>query len=724
MRDFFDAVFGDAPGHLLISGHQGRGIDDQYWFELPSQMDDAVAFCTEHNAEDVYFSPALYATKSATKTSANALYCVWVDADLADPSTFALAPTISVETSPQRWQCYWLMSEPITVSWAEAMSRTVTYSNLANGADKGGWARNKLMRVPETSNLKPEREQGGLIGWTIDGVVYTAAEMEAGFGAPTLLDVSVGETPIPDNLPDRATVLAKLNPDPDILRMLSVPPTRTWSDTLYALECALFREGLTAAEVFVLVDHCACDKYSRDNRPSTDLWKDVLRAEADPNHQTYDTPSAPPPLMEVTRPVMMPEFLNPEERTQMGGENFVDRYVAWASTKTRADKGYHHFAALTILSTVLSDFGHGTPRYGDLGLNLFMMIMGETTRTYKTTSKNLMLKVLQPLEDQDRFQYEIPGDVTTEGLLLELSERPGRSSLFVRDEVQQMFADTRGSKSYTSNLSTTFTELYDGTARGRLRSTGTNKKTPRVPVTFSMFTMGVPDRITSILTPEDFASGFLARFLYYIGVPEPRSKDTDRLDQAPLQEITVEDLGLKELRREIAAARFDWVRRGPELGVSLPIRCETATWNRYNDFISDALDEAERSDMPDMIVPSTDRMTKTALKVAILLAMMDGHDQVTMPYMLRAISYAEGWFASLVQVAGMIRASEWSETVHELAEFVITSGQVEWGKAYRKFMARMKPKEFTELVSAAAEVGLIRWTQDSDTRKRYLERVA
>ncbi len=722
MREFFDVLFAGGEGHLLvslISGTQGRGIDDQHWFHLPEQLDDAVAFCAEHDDEDVYFSPALYNQERATKAAASQVFCVWVDADKVTPDSFAVAPSITVETSENNWQCYWVMSEPADISWAEGMARTVAYSDPQ--ADKG-WARNKLMRVPGTVNLKPGRHRWQITA-DMDWTAYTLAELETGFGEPTYVDTSVGETPLPVDLPDKATVLASLPPDPDIMRMLTVQPRGTRSEVLYALECALLRYGLTPAEVFVVVNGCACDKYAQDGRPETELWRDILIAAADPRHDQY-LPPVSTPAEDLIHPAAMPSFVTPDERGLVAGHtDFVARYTAWASTKTRADTGYHRFAALTLMSTVLSDYGHGTPKYGNLGLNLYTMIMGETTRTYKTTSKNLMLKVLQPLEDQDQFMYEIPGDVTTEGLLIELAERPKRSSLFIRDEVQQMFSDARGSKSYTSNLSTTFTELYDGTARGRLRSTGTNRKTPRVPVSFTMFTMGVPDRITNILTPDDFSSGFLARFLYYIGTPEPRSKDTDRLDQQPEEEISTEDPQLAELRRDLSKARFHWSTKTTP-GDTLPIRCDTESWNRYNDFISAALDEAERCDMPELVVPSTDRMTKTVLKVAILLAMMEKQEIVTVTYMLRAIVYAEQWFSSLIQVAGMIRSSEWSAKVHELAEFVIKNKSVEWSKAYRKFMTDMKPKEFAELVAAAADVGLIRWTQDAGSRIRYLERVA
>jgi hypothetical protein len=717
MHEFLETYFGgDDAGWLLLatisgtSGKDGRGIDEQTWFKVPEQLDKAIVYAESCEDRDLYFSPVLYSTRNSQKQSAKSAQWVWCDCDEADPKDYALPPTLTLETSPGHWQGHWLITEPISVDWAEAMSRQVTYSKVDKGSDKGGWARNKLMRVPGAMNTKPRLSKPFEVRLDVGGEAYSVEQMEAAFGLATMAELRSGAE-LPQDLPDKADVLARLPMDPDISRMLSTQPVGSWSEQLYALECSLFRLGLTAEEVFVVVDGCACDKYARQSRPKQDLWDEIKRCEADPTLHKPSRATKGKVLPREQRAFPVPSFITDDERKTLP-RTFIDQYVDWAKTKTRADLGYHRLGAITVLATILSDFGHAVPQFGPLKLNLFSMILGETTGSYKSTSMSLWRMMLKPLIDEaGGYDYLTGGDVTTEGLLLALSERPSRSNLFIRDEVQQMLADGKNQRGYQTGLATTFTELYDGRVRGRLRSMGAQKKVPECETAFTMFTMGVPGRVAEVLDPADFASGFLARFVYYIGKAEKRTRESDRLEQAAEHSVSADDPELLELRNYLVKMRWFWSQRTPP-GETIPVRCQADAWERYNQFISDCMDEAEQGDRPDLIVPSANRMTKATLKLATLLAMAEKKTEVGMTHMLNAIAQSEVWYAHLCAIASMIAETAYGAQMNKLTAYVMGQGKVKYSTAYDKF--RMKPREFTELVIACSDAGHIKWTQDLD----------
>lgn len=703
---FLYGIFGEDVEGMVATGRIGDGatrpITNSRFWRWPEQADELVDFVDQHNTEDVYFSPMLYGEQRRTKDAVTYTPVLWADTDSADPEDFDLDPSIVVETSKGRWQAYWCLTETVSPLWAEAMSKQITYSRLEEGSDYG-WALSKYLRIPGTVNTKPGRENYPVTVKFI-GTIYSAEEVEKVYGETSFAATSFVDRDLPPNLPTKADVLAKIPSDPAIERALNVQDKPAqWSETRWWLECELFRNGLEAEEVFVAMLGSAQDKYTnRDNRSPNDLWKEILRAEQATikDQVAYTGPDLSEEDYVQSEPA--PELLSKKERASLE-RTFIDDYVEWAATRTNGDVGYHEFAAMCALSTVLSDFGHAAPSFGALKLNMWFMLLGVTTRTYKTTARKLMLEIVGKIESDD-YEYDLGSDTTSEGLIRELSEHPGRSVLFHRDEANSMLQDAKGGKSYMSGFGETLTELYDGHVRGRLRATGDNKKVKSVETAFNLMLIGVPEKMSTVLTTEDFASGFLARFMYVIGRPEPYSKQAGSLRQMDTKDIEHDDIARTSLRNRVLSMRTFWSHQ-TDPGDSIPVRCDEDAWDRFNEALHDLDKVAHESSLPEIMEPCVNRMNKMILKLATLLAMAEKQKTVALTHMLTAIKYSEKWYQHLSMVIHMVGRTEFGAQVEALVAYV-SHGPKPYAATRRNFK-NMTQRQWNEIMSAAQDQKLI-----------------
>lgn len=110
---------------------------------------------TQPIGTDMYFAPGAFG-KDGRRTNDNlrSFNLLWADLDdkfdhdqIRNPF-----PTFLWETSPGMYQAVWLLHDSFSDydEWSQA-NKALTYRL---GADKGGWAGSKLLRIPETYNYK------------------------------------------------------------------------------------------------------------------------------------------------------------------------------------------------------------------------------------------------------------------------------------------------------------------------------------------------------------------------------------------------------------------------------------------------------------------------------------------------------------------------------------------------------------------------------------------
>ena len=724
-KDFLEAIYGDGAGYATVVTKDTYGNPTvQKFFSYPDELDEMAEYAKGFAAHDVYFSPIIYYEQRRIRENAKSVSVIYSDADSCPPEKFLITPSISVETSPNRWHCYWILDKSYEPNMVALMAKKVAYAHKDDGCDISGWNPTKLLRIPGTSNKK--YDQTYEVTATTTGTIYTfddIAKVYDSVKVDAVLDVDL--TPMPTISIPLMEIMAKLPNNPDIVSLyMDEPPAGAdMSKRLWKLEMELFRSGLSPEEVFEIVKGAKCNKYHSPNRPKRsdadgDLWREVLRA----SHMFASNPTAPI-VSEIEPATEKPvDFLTQDERAIVASnKTFIDRYVSWAGKKTDAANEYQIASAFTVLSSCFSDSGHAVPKYGKMGLNLWFMILGETTRSRKSTSRQLMLRVIREYEKFAGYQIDIGSDVTAEGLVKLLSGRDKQTSLFHRDEVQGMFKDFIN-KTYMATAAERFTELYDGHVPVIVRSTGgttagKGMQSERAETNFLMYLMGITSKTADVLTTEYFRSGFLARFIYVIADAPERSYESEAIQQSDEVEVTVRDDEMYEIVRSLYDAYLYWQKKGAPF--PRPVRLTQEALDRFNAFKWDMGNYTQNHEQEESIEPSRQRLALSVWKCAILIAMYDKSDEVELRHILIAISYSEDWFRNLVRMASAISASEWQREVDILEEFIVLKGgRITYQEAYKRFSGKRK-REFDEMVEALKSQARIFLTNEGS--KLYLE---
>lgn len=710
--DFLTAIFGDSTGIATIVTKNAMGeLTEQAFFEYPAQLHEMIALADKRVNEDVYYSPILFSAPRRIKENAKTVHVIYADADTCHPDNFLVEPSISVQTSEGHWHTYWILDKPVKPQDAALLAKKIAYAHKHQGCDTSGWNTTKLLRIPNTMNNKPGKADP--VTATTTGQIYSVGDIDLHYGdveVEPIRELSLAE--LPATFPTLIDVMGKLKSTPEIVALYSEEPApgADMSKLLWRLEIALFKQGLSLEEVFVMVRNAKCNKYHSPNRPKRsdadgDLWREVQRAYSAHVEEGDDAllpTSAYAPVIldginakeEYTKPL----FLSSEEQDVVSNEvSFIDLYKDWAMSKTDGAVSYQIASAWTLLSCVFSDIGYAVPKFGKMGLNLWFMVLGETTLTRKSTSRNLMLRAVRQYEKFSGYQIDIGSDATPEGLTSVLSERDGKTSLLHRDEAQGMFKDFIN-KTYMASAAERFTELYDGHVPVTIRSTRAKAQTERATTNFIMYLMGITSKTADVLTTEYFKSGFLARFIYVTAPTPPRTKESEDVQQADEYEVSVRDEQLEYLIKTLSDSFIWWQKKnGP---VARPIRLDQEALDRFNKFKWDMGNWAEGHPDKESIEPSRQRLSLSVWKCAVLLAMYDMSETVKLHHMLTAIHYAEEWFWNLVQMAGAISASEWQRDVDRLETLIMDKGgKIRYEEAYKKFSDKRK-REFDEMVQA------------------------
>lgn len=723
-QEFFTFLWEGLTGRAVLALMDERGNPtNQRSFRWPEQQEQILAHAARNEVLDVYAPPALFKATNARKASVKTIQVVHADADTFNVADARLEPSGIVRTSPGKTHLYWKITDCTDPALIEPLAHSVSdaHDKATTGLDNG-WAVNKLLRVPGTTNTKYDEPY--TVTFEQTGAVYTYEEFAAAYPPVEMAHEDFREI---GTLPTKGEALKSLTATPELMRLLNKQDAGgvDRSDALFLLEQEIFRCGGTDEAAFVICQTHPFNKWQADGKSGADekLWEDIQRARAKSGMDIEEAEEFQATVtVEPETKDKSVDFLTDAEKQSMAS-TFIDDYVSWASSKTDAAREYHVASAFTILSTVFSDFGHAVPKFGKVGLNLWFMVLGETTRSRKSTTRGQMLKFIKAISDEEVYHYDLGSDFTPEALDNALLERPYRSALLHRDEAQGWIQEL-DKKAYMAGARQKMTELFDGHVSGKLRATGEQKRRASVEVSLCLFLMGIASQVAEYLTQEDFRSGFLTRFIFIEATPPKRTRESDWLEQADIHEVKKGDDTFTALVNRIETARNHWSGFCPTDGPTQAVPCTKEAWHRLNKFISDVLDEAEGHKRFAIIDAASQRLTMTILKVATLLAMADCCDEVQLPHMLSAINYASSWFGHMVSMANKISESVWARRQSEVCEFVMMKGgSVKWESLYRNFRSDLRPDEFMKIMTALTDSGLVRVYTDEKTKARWVDRL-
>jgi hypothetical protein len=645
---FFRLLFGTDTGYINVAyRHNNKWVERTFLYpdELPNMLADI-----EKNWRlgNTYFCPQLLKSKTispgerSTRVKGNVKACtvIWADLDKCNPGLCLVEPSITIESSPGSWQAYWLLRDAQDPEVAETISRNIAYHHVPDGADKTGWDLTQLLRVPYTKNFKYE-ELPEVDVRSIQRTYYHIEDFQP--YKESRLNKALGTTdPMPAVLPSEEPLdiiqRHRKSLNPIVFSIFDTVPQPDveggWSKILWQLIMLCYEAGMSREEVFVVASASACNKYKRDNKNPRLLWEEVCRGHT----FTADKINALVPEEERLPPLITPSELESIE----GLETFIERYVRWGSGLGDAAKQYHHAAAFMSLSSILAGSIQLPTSFGVIVPNLWFMILADTTLTRKSTAMDIGMELVEEV-DPDIL---LATDGSLEGLMQAIEARPNKPSVFLRDEFSGLL-ESMVKKDYYAGMAESLTKLYDGKTMKRVLRRETI--TVRDPCLL-IFAGGIKNRVQSLLTLDHVSSGFVPRFIFVTA-----ESDVSKLQ--PLGPPSMQNLdGRTKLLEELATLRDRYVRTNNVLlkGALVGIQTQKtdcvlsdAAWARYNQLEATMLYAGVNSDQPDVMTPVYDRLAKSTLKAALLVAAsrMQDDDKITVELedLLVALRYATHW---------------------------------------------------------------------------------
>lgn len=243
-------------------------------FKWPGDRIKILTHMEQHEEHDLYWCPSLFEYESRRTEYACDERALWADLDSIDPRTFTddeYPATIAWETSPDRYQALWLLSQGDIqgASWPGNENQRLTYYL---GADLGGWDTTQLLRIPGWTNHKLEYHDKvsdtspkGRLLWT-NGRTYLQDDFTdlpevRESGSPNdLTDAVIQEIEATDHNEVLARVRLKLTQRiRDFIRAREASGDR--SNVLWEIERSLADAGCTLAEIVAIVKATAWNKY-------------------------------------------------------------------------------------------------------------------------------------------------------------------------------------------------------------------------------------------------------------------------------------------------------------------------------------------------------------------------------------------------------------------------------------------------------------------------------
>jgi hypothetical protein len=665
---FFRIALGKASGYVCIAliPKDFSGCEHTY-FEWPKQADELYDFIIAHGYhQNVYFCPQLLTQKRLRKETIRCCPSLWSDLDTCPPDKLLTAPSLLVESSPGRFQALWALEDPMDAEEAEDLSRRIAYYHAPHGADRSGWDLTQLLRVPGTLNFKYDPTPTVKLTTAATGRYRATDFMEY----PEVHNTSLLTLPLPepDVMPTEEPLVLlqkyrrSLNPLTFTL-FDSEPEKGKWSEVLWKMMLFCFEAGLSREEVFHVAQHAACNKYERDKKPLDYLWRDVCRAYLR-NQETNDV---------VVTTTQQPDLLSPEEvEWAESQETFVERYARWATGLGDAAAQYHPAGAFVILSSLLAGRVRLPTSFGIVGLNLWFMILADTTLTRKSTAMELAIDLLA-LVDEDAI---LATDGSIEGLLTGLQSRSGRPSVFLRDEFSGLI-EQMTKKDYMAGMAEVLTKLYDGKMQKRLLRK--EVLTIQNPVLI-LFAGGIKTKIQQLLSFEMVTSGFVPRFIFVTA-----ESSTSRMQ--PMGPPTQRDYsGRDALVEEMERIRDHYVI--PEVvitkgqGFQVPrmrtwdAELSSEAWARYNKFEQSMMQAGIDSGRAELMTPIYDRLSKSTLKVAVLLAASRRLEEkvvVREEDVVLAISYCRAWRSYANEVINGVGKNTFERDIDKIMKAIVRS---------------------------------------------------
>lgn len=716
---FFNYLFGDEnPGYICIATSEpdrAKTSFKQSFFKWPSQKNTLGSFIEQSSkSKNVWFCVNLLDEQKRSKEHCMPSNLVWADLDLITPDDCDPKPTAAVKSSPGRFQAFWRLDTSILPpDVCEDYSRRIAYKV---GADKSGWDLTQLLRVPFTRNFK--YDDGPLVELLYAAETRAPVSIFEKLPDPKIIDLEATRNPLDDppegmpavdSLPSSGQVIYKYTfklAESGFMALYGEIPHSSddWSRRMWRMIMICLEAGMDTQEVFSVALTAECNKYTRDNRPPSYLWREIVKADGINRRSMSDTGQV--------KPLIMPILVDPEDVQDEIQGNFIAEYKKWASEATDAIEEYHELCCFMLLSSMLCSGLYLNTSWGELAPNLWGLVLGDSTLTRKTTAMNMAKDILLEI-DPDIL---LATDGSAEGLVTGLSGRPERVSMFFRDEVAGFF-DAINKKDYLAGLPQLLTELYD-VPRILIRQLRKDTITITKPY-FVFFGGGIKEKVHNLLTEDFILSGFMPRFLIVSG-----DTDLTRIRRTgPANAAGTEDRA--NIMDRVKRLHSLYNQRGEMTIAGQPVlmarryeaQLSQEAWDTFGEYEENLTRVASASPNSMLALPTFTRLAFSLLKMSLILAAAESDPnsdnsilKVEVTHIRQAAYYVQKWGKYSIQMIENSGISFNERAINKaMAAIRKTPGMP---KSRLMTNHRMSSREVKEVLETMHDRGMIRVEKD------------
>jgi len=522
-------------------------------------------------------------------------------------------------------------------------------------------------------------------------------------------------TPNKEDLPDVQSIIyaykgSLARTDAFANLFASDPPANAdWSSLLWRLINICFEAGMEREEVFAIALDAKCNKYARDNRPISHLWKDVLKASA--NHRKIavvkDT---------LYSELKMPQLIDEDDIVE---DNFIAEYKKWGKVATDAPEHYHELACFIALSALTASGLYLEADFGEIVPNLWGLILGESTLTRKTTVMKMAMGIVQDLDEE----VILATDGSAEGLLTGLANRPSRVSMFFKDEVSGFF-NSINKKDYLAGMPETLTQLYDVPPflQRLLRKETITITKPY----FIFFGGGIRDKVYSLIDEEYILSGFLPRFLVVSGendLARVRRTGPPTADSFALKQKVLSTFGELKVNYNVTAPADIGGGQTMHLPVRVEAKLTDKAWSFYGDLEMHLITKATESAYPMVALPTFQRLSFSMLKMAMLIAITrrEVKDNRTIIVeesdVKQAAFYIQKWGKYSVDLIANAGKPQIEKLLEKITFFVAQNPGCTKSSIMLRY--RLTSREMKEIISTLLDRGVVNISQKANSTRLY-----
>jgi len=272
-------------------------------------------------------------------------------------------------------------------------------------------------------------------------------------------------------------------------------------------------------------------------------------------------------------------------------DHFINKVTSWMSGLSDTYYEYQVSSALWLLSALTCGKCMVALKQNKVYPNLYMILLGQSTTSRKSTAVRKIKPVFEAATDTDLYN----DDPTIEGYLEMLVKNPVQN--FVRDEASGLLAKYH--KKYNEGIFDLECSVYDGDSVRKIKAAGKDKepkeyiiKNPYVTHLYAT----TPDKFSSVMTTEDFKTGYGYRLLYAFPTYEKPRMDFDLEDTENVEawaDVMASTRKLYHMFRDSPQFKFSMNRDAIKLFNDIGIALENAGDDLSCDHVNSAIGRAQ-----------------------------------------------------------------------------------------------------------------------------------